>query len=330
MHSTKCLQLLANKPDKSRYVLNSDDFTRFNSVRKYLYMGDLSIPRESLVTFIDFVASLHLDTLMEDMAANIKNDPENFNIDELIQILCRAIKTQNVCMTNASFERFCPMINTTPVEKILEVVPHLSFELADRLMQTATHADSESEFKLALVLSAWEKSHGGKYNSEYLQLVKHIRFDLITFSDLITKVKPLGLLSGAEYIALLEQKGQEMCARLHAGKKYPKFYVCNIQSPIPDGYRAITDEELLTIEFREAFLEKVSNPFEIIGVTKKEYKFLSTASKNNLICRKYLFEFSGGIINNSVLIKNPKNLTFEITSKYLGKGEHDAFLCVKK
>ena len=270
LHSEKCLELVKRCASSQSLPM----FNFFGLMRTYMYTGNLEIPRTDLLAFNEAITRIRLDTLMQDIATNITFE----SVNEVIQFLQQAIKFENLYMCLMSFDKFVQMFDSVSIDEISELITDLSLDLMEKILQAeSVHKNGDSEVKLALIVGKWLSTHSSATETK---LKSYVKFDQIKFSDLVSQIRPLGLLTDSEYIGLLEKSG---LAELKT--PYEKFFVCNAHHPIPDGFRAITDEEFHTDKFKKSFMGQPGPSFESIKPNSHVF-YLLTASQKTIRIRK--------------------------------------------
>jgi len=250
-----------------------DNFDFFGLIRTYMYTGLLEIPRDELIKFNQFVETLHLDILMQDIATHIEFE----SVDELIKFLESTNAGKNFFMAKKCTKKFIEMFNDIPLEKAFLALSYFNRTTIERLFMSAhVHFGMASELKLAKTFKEWitlmeEDQDETEHDPNDWMPLEHVKFESFDLNTLIEEIRPLELLTDKEYIWFLEQKAKDSVK-----KSDKKFYVCNAKEIIPAGFRAVTNTEFEAKEFREHFVAGIGNPVEFISGVKCTY--LLTAS----------------------------------------------------
>jgi len=318
-----------NKWTRIPYELQTTNPEIFSQVKRFVYVGELEIPRDQLAELNDIVTMLHIVTLQKDIAANITFE----STTELLDFYKKAIKTDNQHMRMTCVSQFVKSFGTISIEKLLQFVQNLPYTNLKEIMQDKSiHTGSDSEINLAMMLAKWCEYFN--LNSQTCLAVSElkglIQFELITPSDLLGQIRPLGLLTNAEYVPLLEKIIVQQCqSKDRSNSDFIQFYLCNITEAIPNGYRVVTDEEFLTEKFRIHFFEQAKQGIK--SLSQSNNLFAVTNSGKTIVCVE-----SGVLvlsINNRCsysikLFENSKSCPNIYLQMYQYSAS-DGYLCVK-
>jgi len=297
--------------------------THFDLILNYIYTGVLEIPLDQLIEFNDCVAELGIELLMQEIADKITFGSGK----EMLDTFDKAINLNNTFMIETCTKKFiescsCQEIyQTIPIEKISNLIIKFTPEILDRVLAGIKGTYPDSNLDAFIMLDAWSKSVS-KTNLDNLK--KHIRFDLLKPKDLIQIVKPSGILTDQEYMAIMEAKlmNSQICRQI---------YLCNVRNAIPEGYRIVTDEEFSTNEFHQELMWNYMNGFECIDDLVIDNKYLVTASRKTVMINGK--KCDGNIIlgqfkKDSLSVKLPSK-EIPLSSHDAAQSHEDAYMCVK-
>lgn len=335
VHSNTLRERLGTPEFTSNRIFDHENFDLLNAIKTYMYTGNLIIKRNQLIWLIDAAYYLGLHLLLEDIATNITFESD----DEIIELLCQSLCMPTSPILTKVFDKFIKCFNTMCIQKILNIIHNLKFDMMKQLAaSTDVHHNADSEVKLAMCIAKWctPKSFHEFPMDEVL--IEYIKFDLISFNDLLNKIKPLNLLSSATYITLIEAKALEMdlaltkvSAMQTSVNIYDQFYVCNINNAIPNTHRVITVEEFNTDAFKQNFLNLRKKSLKNIGFVNSKCRFLIVNSHLNIIYnnRAIIIDMISDneykLNTNDFLLKDIFNLQVDTRAIC----DLDAYLCVK-
>ena len=296
----------------------------FDLLVSYMYDGLLEIPRNQLVEFNDSVAKMGFDRLVEEIAEKIIFESN----DELLVVFEKAIDSSNLRMIETCVKAFVKEFQSIPLDRMKKLVPKLLPHVMDRILGSV-EIHNGPELKVFHLLNEWIQTLTGAVDLSGLK--KHIRFESIESADLIFIVKPLGILTDAEYMKIMEKK-------LMGSNAHTSICVCHVNNPIPQGYRVVTDEEFATDKFQQEIKWNYFFGFEIIGEPSSEPKhtivYLVTSShktvKINYMTEGKLWARVSSLrkINSSnYVVPSDSRIQFNFFEATHDAG--DAFMCVK-
>ena len=273
------------------------DAVHFNLIMDYIYTGSLEIPTGQLIEFNESVTKLGVESLMQEIAGRI----EFGSMNEMIDAFDNAIALGNTFMTETCVKKFIESARetflTVDTKKIYDLIQKFPLEMLNRVL-AGIKPYSICALDAFQMLNQWAKINL-PMDSELAKLKKHIRFDSIKPTDLVTIVKPACLITDQEYMAIMEAKLMDM-------KLHKQIYLCNVRSPIPEGYRMVTDEEALTKEFQKNFIWNYVNGFEFISDSISKNGFILTSSGKTVEISKG--EYHGCVLCNHIKENDSKTI----------------------
>jgi len=317
MHSSKLPQMCF---PGSRVEIECDD-VHFDILLSYMYSGSLDIPRDQLIGFNNTVVDFGFDRLRREIAERIVFESD----DELLSVFATAVEVKNAEMIETCTKAFIKSFQSIPTDKIVEFAPKVTFEIMKRVL-SAEEVHNGSELKIFLMFDEWVG--GGSTDEEMNYLKEFIRFESISSFDLINTVRKTRILNDLEYMSIMEKK-------LLQGNT--TMYVCNVNDPIPVGYRIVTDEEFATKKIRQEFIRHLFSGFESIGdltADKKINKYLLTASGKTVNLKTRDIDTydtlgkSEKMDSRNFEAINPDWISLSLVDE--GKALKDAYICVKK